>query len=113
MSQEFFERRLPAIVVSRIDDFFAQHGTIAFDVAGEAWTLEFGNVDIFRPGFEDGADLKLHFTEEGFRGFVEGTLDPVAAIAGGHVKGEGDFELLQSFGVLLMPLQRNLGWDAG
>jgi len=110
---DFFERRLPAIVVTRIDDFFAYHGTIAFDVAGDPWTFEFGNMDICRPGFEESADLKLHFTEQGFQGFVDGTLDPVDAITGGHIKGEGDFDLLQSFGVLLMPLQRDLGWEAG
>ena len=113
MSQDFFERRLPAIVVQRIDDFFAQHGSIAFDVEGQAWTFEFGNVEIVRPGFEDAADLRLHFTEAGFVGFVDGTMDPVEAITAGHVKGEGDFDLLQSFGVLLMPFQRSVGWEAG
>ena len=44
--------------------------------------------------------------------FIEGTLDPVAAIGSGDIKASGDLELLSVLATMMMPLQRDLGWDA-
>lgn len=114
LAKTWFERQLPALLVSRFDDFLAVQGDISFQVGDEAWTLTFGDVEEpVRAGATPGASLRLRFTPSAFEAFVAGTLDPVAAIGRGEVKGSGDFELLATLATLMMPLQRDLGWDAG
>lgn len=113
-ARSWFERKLPALLVSRFDDFFAVSGVISFQVGDEAWTLTFADLDEpVREGATADADLRLRFSPPAFAAFIEGTLDPVAAIGAGEVKASGDFELLGTLGTIMMPLQRDLGWDAG
>ncbi len=112
-ARTWFEQKLPALLVSRFDDFLAVSGAIAFEVGDEAWTLTFADLDSpVREGAAADADLRLRFTPPAFAAFVEGTLDPVAAIGQGQVKAKGDLELLGTLGTIMMPLQRDLGWDA-
>lgn len=114
MTENFFERLLPALCVQRIDDFFGYSGRIAFEVRGEgAWTFTFANPEPVAAGFDEGADLRLWFSPEAFGHFVDGSLDAAGAIAQGEIKAKGDFELLGALGVLMMPVQKGLGWDAG
>lgn len=117
MTQDFFDRLLPGLVVHRFDDFLATQGSVAFDVQGATggkWTFHFADPEPIREGFDAEADLRLVFQEPAFEAFVGGTLDAVDAVSKGQVKASGDFELLAALGVLMMPLQRdNLGWDAG
>lgn len=112
-TQQFFSRLLPGMIVQRFDDFLEYDGRVAFDVAGAGgWTLTFGDVENpVREQLDDGAELKLKFSQPAFEAFVEGTLDTAAAVAAGEVRAEGDFALLGALGVLMMPLQRDLGWD--
>ncbi|MDP1824160.1 MAG: SCP2 sterol-binding domain-containing protein [Archangium sp.] len=113
-AKAWFERQLPALLVSRFDDFLAVQGDISFQVGDGAWTLTFGDVEEpVRQGATPGAKLRLKFTPPAFEAFVGGTLDPVAAIGKGDIKASGDFELLATLATLMMPLQRDLGWDAG
>lgn len=110
----WFERQLPALLVSRFDDFLAVTGDISFQVGDEAWTLTFGDVESpVKAGATPAASLRLRFTPPAFQAFIDGTLDPVAAIGRGEVKASGDFDLLATLATLMMPLQRDLGWDAG
>ncbi len=113
-AKKWFERQLPALLVSRFDDFLAVQGDISFQVGDSAWTLTFGDVDEpVKSVATPGAALRLRFTPPAFQAFVDGTLDPVAAIGRGEVKASGEIELLAILATLMMPLQRNLGWDAG
>ena len=113
-AKAWFEERLPALLISRFDDFLAVHGAISFQVGEGAWTLNFGDVDEpVRSGATPDAELRLRFTPPAFQAFVAGTLDPVAAIGEGAVKASGDVGLLATLATLMMPLQRDLGWDAG
>jgi putative sterol carrier protein len=110
---QWFQKTLPALLVSRFDDFLAVSGSISFKVGDGAWTLNFGDVENpVAPGAIPDADLRLKFAPAAFAQFVEGTLDPVAAIGRGDVKASGDLELLATLATLMMPLQRDLGWDA-
>ena len=114
MAANFFERQLPLICVQRIEDFFGYSGSIAFEVKGEGkWTFSFANPEPVQSGFSDDAELKLWFTPQSFGQFVDGSLDAVAAVSKGEVKAKGEFELLTALGILMTPLQKNLGWDAG
>lgn len=116
MTQDFFGRLLPGLVVHRFDDFLATQGSVAFDVRGKTggqWTFHFADPDPIREGFDKKAGLRLVFQEPAFEAFVAGTLDAVDAVTKGEIKASGDFELLNALAVLMMPLQRNLGWDAG
>lgn len=111
--QKWFDRTLPALLVSRFDDFLAVSGAISFKVGDGAWTLNFGDVENpISEGAVADADLRLKFTPPAFEQFIEGTLDPVAAIGNGDIKASGDLELLSILATLMMPLQRDLGWDA-
>lgn len=112
-TKTWFERTLPALLASRFDDFLEVSGSISFRVGDGAWTLNFGDVaEPVKAGVMRDATLRLDFTPPAFEAFIEGTLDPVAAIRSGEVKAKGDLELLAIFATLLMPLQRDLGWDA-
>lgn len=117
VTQTFFEKRLPGLVVYRFDDFLATQGAVAFDVQGPTggqWTFHFADPDPIRTGFDQTAELRLVFEEPAFEGFIDGTLDVVEAVSTGRIKAAGDYELLSALGVLMLPLQRdNLGWDAG
>lgn len=114
MSQNFFERLLPGMCVQRLDDFFGFSGSIAFNVKGEGeWTFTFANPEPVATGFDEKADLQMWFTPAAFGQFVDGSLDPVAAITKGEVKAQGNFELLGDLGILMQPVQKGLGWDAG
>jgi hypothetical protein len=111
--QKWFDRTLPALLVSRFDDFLAVSGAISFKVGEGAWTLTFGDVENpVSAGAIPDADLRLTFTPPAFEQFIEGTLDPVAAIGSGDIKASGDLELLSVLATMMMPLQRDLGWDA-
>ena len=113
-AQKWFERQLPALLISRFDDFLAVQGDISFQVGDGAWTLTFGDVEEpVKAGATPTAKLRMKFTQPAFEAFVAGTLDPVTAIGKGEVKASGDFELLATLATLMMPLQRDLGWDAG
>lgn len=111
----WFEKTLPALLVSRFDDFLAVDGEISFTVGAQSWTLSFADVDEpVKAGAAKDATLKLQFSEAAFEKFIEGTLDVPAAVRGGDVKARGDLELFATLATLMMPLQRdNLGWDAG
>ena len=110
----WFERQLPALLISRFDDFLAVQGDISFQVGEGAWTLTFGDVEEpVKKGATPKASLRLRFTPPAFAAFVDGTLDPVAAIGRGEVKASGELELLSILATFMMPLQRDLGWDAG
>lgn len=115
MIATWFERTLPALLVSRFDDFLAVQGEINFHVGDEAWTLSFSDVETpVKPGSTPDAALTLRFKPEAFLSFIDGTLDTASAVAKGDVKAAGDFELLAILATLMQPLQRdNLGWDAG
>jgi hypothetical protein len=117
MTQTFFDRLLPGLVVARFDDFLATRGAVAFDVRGPEggqWTFHFADPDPIRTGLDADADLQLVFEGPAFEAFVAGTLDAADAVMKGDVSASGDFELLGALGVLMQPLQRdNLGWDAG
>lgn len=117
MTQDFFSRLLPGLVVHRFDDFLATQGSVAFNVKGATggkWTFHFADPDPIREGFDEDADLCLVFQEPAFEAFVDGKLDAVEAVSTGQVKAWGDFELLAALGVLMLPVQRdNLGWEAG
>ena len=114
VTQNFFERLLPSMCVQRIDDFFGYSGRIAFNVRGEGeWTFTFATAEPVENGFDDKADLRLWFNPQAFGQFVDGSLDAVAAITAGDVKGKGNFELLGDLATLMMPVQKGLGWDAG
>lgn len=111
--KKWFDRTLPALLVSRFDDFLAVSGAISFKIGDGAWTLNFGDVENpVREGAIPDADLRLRFTPAAFESFIEGTLDPVAAIGRGDVRASGELELLATLATLMMPLQRDLGWDA-
>ncbi|MGV3621202.1 MAG: SCP2 sterol-binding domain-containing protein [Archangium sp.] len=114
MIATWFEKTLPALLVSRFDDFLAVDGEIAFTVGGQSWTLSFADVEEpVKAGASKEATLKLRFTEAAFTSFIEGTLDVPNAVRGGEVKASGDLELFATLATLMMPLQRdNLGWDA-
>ena len=112
-AKTWFERQLPALLISRFDDFLAVQGDISFQVGDEAWTLTFADIDEpVRAGATPEAALRLVFTPAAFEAFVDGSLDPVGAISRGEVKASGDIELLSILATLMMPLQRDLGWDA-
>lgn len=114
LAKTWFERQLPALLISRFDDFLAVQGDISFQVGDEAWTLTFADIDEpVRPGATPDAALRLAFTPAAFQAFVDGSLDPVGAIGRGEVKASGEIELLATLATLMMPLQRDLGWDAG
>lgn len=111
--KKWFDRTLPALLISRFDDFLAVSGAISFKVGDGAWTLNFGDVENpVSEGAIPDADLRLKFTPSAFEQFITGTLDPVAAIGKGDIKASGDLELLATLATLMMPLQRDLGWDA-
>jgi len=113
-AKTWFEQQLPALLVSRFDDFLAVQGDISFQVGDKAWTLTFGDIEgPVKAVATPGAALRLRFTPPAFEAFVDGTLDPVAAIGRGEVEASGKIELLAILATLMMPLQRNLGWDAG
>ncbi len=110
----WFMRQLPALLISRFDDFLAVNGDISFQIGDEAYTLTFADLDEpIRVGANPKAALRLKFTPHAFMSFVDGSLDPVAAIGKGDIKASGDIELLATLATLMMPLQRDLGWDAG
>ena len=110
----WFMRQLPALLISRFDDFLAVNGDISFQIGDEAYTLTFADLDEpIRVGANPKAALRLKFTPQAFLAFVDGSLDPVAAIGKGDIKASGDIELLATLATLMMPLQRDLGWDAG
>jgi hypothetical protein len=112
--QTWFTKQLPALLFSRFDDFLAVNGDISFQVGDDAYTLTFADLDEpIRVGATPGAALRLKFTPHAFLSFVDGSLDPVAAIGRGDIKASGDIELLATLATLMMPLQRDLGWDAG
>ncbi len=109
----WFERTLPALVISRFDDFLSMTGAIAFEVGDEAWTLTFADVESpVREGASEDAGLELRFSPTGFAAFTEGTLDVAQATGSGEISATGELELLQSLARLMVPLQRDLGWDA-
>lgn len=111
--KKWFDRTLPALLISRFDDFLAVSGAISFKVGDGAWTLNFGDVENpVSEGAIPDADLRLKFTQSAFEQFITGTLDPVAAIGKGDIKASGDLELLATLATIMMPLQRDLGWDA-
>jgi putative sterol carrier protein len=110
----WFTRQLPALLISKFDDFLAVQGDISFQIGDEAYTLTFGDLDEpVKVGATPKAALRLKFTPHAFLSFVDGSLDPVAAIGKGDIKASGDIELLATLATLMMPLQRDLGWDAG
>ena len=114
LCQRWFERQLPALVVSRFDDFLAVQGAISFEVGDEGWTLTFGEVEKpVRAGATAEADLHLRFTPPAFAAFADGTLEVATALRQGELEAWGDFQLLVTLSTLMSPLQRNLGWDAG
>ncbi len=77
-----------------------------------AWTLTFGDVEEpVKKGPTPKAALRLRFTPPAFEAFIDGSLDPVAAIRKGDVKASGELEL-SILATFMMPLQRDLGWDA-
>lgn len=113
-ARDWFERTLPAQLAARFDDFLATRGAIAVRVDDEAWTVQFG--DFEHPvieGAQPAAALHLRFRGPAFEAFIEGTLDAAAAAAKGDVTFHGELELLEALSRLLLPLQRDLGWDAG
>jgi hypothetical protein len=110
----WFMRQLPALLIAKFDDFLAMNGDISFQIGDEAYTLTFGDLDEpIRVGATPKAALRLKFTPPAFLSFIDGSLDPVAAIGRGDIKASGDIELLATLATLMMPLQRDLGWDAG
>ncbi|MBI3183271.1 MAG: SCP2 sterol-binding domain-containing protein [Myxococcales bacterium] len=114
MVAKFFERLLPLACVQRADDFFGYSGSIAFSILGPGggeWTFTFADPEPVQKGFSAEADLRLWFTGAAFEAFVGGTLDAAEAVKAGEVRAEGEVDLLQDFGGLLMPPQRDLGWD--
>ena len=113
-TRTWFERTLPALLLSRFDDFLALQGAITFKVGNDAWSLDFSDVEnpISKRAIPE-AGLWLRFTPAAFEAFISGTLDPVVAIGSGVVKATGNLDLLAALATLMMPLQRDLGWDAG
>lgn len=110
----WFSTRLPALVVARFDDFLTLEGTIGFDVAGDRWTLVLGDPESpVRHEKASDANLSLKFTARAFEQFTEGALDVAAAVRSGQVTATGRFELLDGLAMLMTPVQRDLGWDAG
>lgn len=105
----FFEKVVPALVMQSFYDFLEQEGAIAFDVKdGGQWTFIFGSEEPVQPGLAPDAQLKLTFTRKAFDGFVDGSLDVVAAVQAKEVTGRGDFVLLEAFGRILRPPAQNL-----
>ncbi|GMU60481.1 MAG: hypothetical protein AMXMBFR34_22440 [Myxococcaceae bacterium] len=107
--RRFFEKVVPALVMQSFYDFLEQEGSISFDVkdAGQ-WTFVFGSEEPVQRGLTKDAALKLTFTKKAFDGFVDGSLDVVAAVQAKEVTGKGDFSLLEAFGRILRPPAQNL-----
>jgi hypothetical protein len=107
--KRFFEKVVPALVMQSFFDFLEQQGAIAFDVKGAGqWTFVFGSEEPVVPGLNADAELTLTFTKKAFEGFVDGTLDVVAAVQARDISGQGDFALLEAFGRILRPPAQNL-----
>jgi len=107
--RRFFEKVVPALVMQSFYDFLEQQGAISFDVKGAGeWSFVFGSEEPVVTGLKPDAELKLAFTKKAFEGFVDGSLDVVAAVQAREVSGEGDFALLESFARILRPPAQNL-----
>jgi hypothetical protein len=113
--KRFFEVVLPHMVLRSFGDFLKQQGTMSFEIEGEGggqWSFTFGKEEPVLPGLAPAATLQLKFTRASFDGFIEGTLDVVAAVRAKEVTARGrDFYLLEAFGRLLKPPSRDLGYD--
>ena len=109
----WFEKTLPSLLAARFDDFLAVSGAIAFDVAGDGWTLTFADpTSPVRHELDEDAELELRFSAAAFEAFTHGTLDTPTAIASGAVSSVGDLQLLSVLASLMLPAQHSLGWDA-
>lgn len=106
--ERFFEVQLPTMIMQSLSDFVLQSGVIHFQIGDEAWTFVFGSEEPVRRGHVEEPALELTFTPEAFAGFLDGSLDIVAAVRARHVSGSGDFELLEAFGRILRPPAKEL-----
>ena len=109
----FFDVMLPQLVLRDFQTFLEQQGTITFDVQGAGqWSFSFGTDEPVAKGLKDAPELALTFTQKAFDGFIDGSLDVLAAVQAREVTAKGtDFMLLESFGRLLHPPAKDLGWD--
>ncbi len=102
-TESFFTKDLPALIVRELSRFRSSRGTLAFSCAGEKFTLCLGDAAApVVPGFLRSADVKLWFTGDAFERFLAGEIVP------GQVRVQGDAEVLERFGRLLMPAASSL-----
>lgn len=112
--KRFFEVVLPHLVLRAFDDFIQQEGTLAFDVRGVGqWSFTFGSEEPVTTGLKEGAGLTLSFTPPAFEGFIDGSLDLMAAVARRDITAKGGkLHLLEAFSRVLKPPASDLGWEA-
>lgn len=110
----FFTTVLPQLVLRDFHAYLEQQGTLTFDIKGAGqWSFSFGTDEPVTEGLKDAPGLALTFTQPAFEGFLDGSIDVLAAVQAGEVTAKGtDFMLLEAFGRLLRPPSQDLGWDA-
>ena len=104
-TEQFFTEQLPALIIKELARFRALHGTVAFSCGGHKFTLCLGDLDApIVPGFLRSADVKVWFFGDAFERFLNGE-----AVSGKrNVRVEGDADVLERFGKLLMPAASSL-----
>jgi len=110
-AKRFFEVAIPQMVLKQLDTFMSKHGTVSVSVRREGkWTLQFGNLDApVLPKFKQDADLRLWFTPDTFKSFLDGSLQAREAMESGDFVAEGEFDLLETIGYLIRPPSNLLG----
>ncbi len=96
---------LCAAIREKPDQFLSQRGSIAIEVGqGDVLTIRFGDHE--RPlveAFDQDAELLAWFSEEAFAGFLDGTLEPNAALENQRLVLGGDIQLLATLSHVLEP----------
>src|SRR5205823_15094206 len=96
-TERFFLKDFPTLVVQEIQRFRSLRGTIAFSCAGRKFTVCLGDLNApVVAGFLRTADVKLWFFDDAFDRFLAGEKPA-------RVRVEGDVDVLERFGRLLLP----------
>jgi hypothetical protein len=104
-TERFFASELPGAIVRELSKFRGLYGTLAFSCGGKKFTVCLGNLEKpIVPGFLKSAHVKLWFFGDAFDRFLEGELPQGKA----HVKVQGDLDVLERFGRLLLPAASTL-----
>ncbi|HEY4222598.1 MAG TPA: hypothetical protein VGO62_14685 [Myxococcota bacterium] len=101
-TEHFFATDLPTLIVKELPRFRMLRGTLAFSCAGKKFTVCLGEAAApIVPGFLRTADVKLWFLGDSFDRFLAGEPPP-------QVRIEGDVDVLERFGRLLLPAASSL-----